>query len=50
VPYIELAGDRRWARSQGCGRQPFQEQPERFNELAADFLAAAGARSREVSG
>jgi pimeloyl-ACP methyl ester carboxylesterase len=35
---------------EGCGHQPFQEQPERFNELAADFLAAAGVRSRAVSG
>ncbi len=29
---------------EGCGHQPFQEQPERFNELVAEFLAAAGRR------
>ncbi len=34
---------------EGCGHQPFQEQPERFNELAAEFFAAAGSRVRAVS-
>jgi pimeloyl-ACP methyl ester carboxylesterase len=34
---------------EGCGHQPFQEQPERFNELAAEFLAAAGGRVRAVT-
>jgi pimeloyl-ACP methyl ester carboxylesterase len=34
---------------EGCGHQPFQEQPERFNELAAEFLAAAGRRVRAVT-
>jgi pimeloyl-ACP methyl ester carboxylesterase len=38
-----------FARDEGCGHQPFQEQPVRFNDLAAGFLAAAGARSQAVS-
>jgi 3-oxoadipate enol-lactonase len=34
---------------EGCGHQPFQEQPERFNELAAEFFAAGGSRVRAVT-
>jgi pimeloyl-ACP methyl ester carboxylesterase len=34
---------------EGCGHQPFQEQPKRFNELAAEFFAAAGSRVRAVT-
>lgn len=33
----------------GCGHQPFQEQPDRFNKLAADFLSAANIREQTVS-
>jgi pimeloyl-ACP methyl ester carboxylesterase len=34
---------------EGCGHQPFQEQPDRFNDLVADFLAGAGTGGKSVT-